>query len=122
MRGLKESMYPRTNYEMTEDDLKTILEACKPVPMIMLQCGTPRSPQERANDAWAALGTKMGFDHMTVQPAGRGDRFFSAIPSETEQHRIERLAAEEVEKKRQEVERLTAERDAIQARLTELLA
>ena len=72
-------MTTRTNYEMTEEDLKVILEACKPVPMIMLQCGTPRSPQENANAAWRALGEKMGFDHMTVKPNGKGPRFFTAI-------------------------------------------
>jgi hypothetical protein len=68
----------RTNYEMTTDDLAALLEAMKPVPMIMLQCGTPRSVQENANAAWARLGEKMGFDPLTVRPNGRGDRFFFA--------------------------------------------
>ena len=68
----------RTNFEMTPDDLQILLDAMKPVPMIMLQCGTPRSVQENANAAWARLGEKMGFDPMTVRPNGRGDRFFSA--------------------------------------------
>ncbi len=49
-------MYPRTEYEMTEEDMQTLLEAMKPVPMIMLQCGTPPTQQENANNAWAALG------------------------------------------------------------------
>lgn len=113
-------MYPRTNYEMAEADLKSILDACKPVPMIMLQCGAPRSPQERANDAWSALGAKMGFDYMTVQPTGKGDRFFTAVPSETEQHRVERLAREAEEKKRQEIARLTAEIEDRKAQLAAL--
>lgn len=69
----------RTNYEMTAADLQTLLDAMKPVPMIALQCGTPPSVQENANAAWARLGKKMGFDPMTVQPTGRGDRFFSAV-------------------------------------------
>jgi len=68
----------RVNYEMTAADLSALLDAMKPVPMIMLQCGAPRSVQENANAAWARLGEKMGFDPMTVQPNGRGDRFFSA--------------------------------------------
>lgn len=72
----------RQNFEMTEADLAGILEACKSVPMIMLQCGTPRSPQENANAAWQALGDRMGFDHMTVRPTGAGDRFFSAEAKE----------------------------------------
>ena len=68
----------RMNYEMTPDDMQTLLAAMRAVPMIMLQCGTPRSVQENANAAWAELGKKMGFDPMTVRPTGRGDRFFSA--------------------------------------------
>lgn len=70
----------RTHYEMTTEDLSAILEACQPVPAIMLQCGMPTSPQERANSAWAALGRKMGFDHMTVEPTGTGMRQFTAFP------------------------------------------
>jgi len=71
----------RQEYEMTENQLATILEACRPVPMIMLHIIQPRSPQENANDAWKALGNEMGFDHMTVQPvSGKGNRFFTAEP------------------------------------------
>lgn len=69
-------------FEMTSEDLETLLNACKPVAMIMLQCGMPRSPQENANAAWAALGAKMGFDPMTVRPNGKGDLFFTAVPVE----------------------------------------
>ena len=87
-------MYPRTKYEMTEEDLKSIMDAIKPAPMIMLQCGSPPSQQERANLAWETLGKKMEFDHMTVQPSGTGDRFFTAIPSETEKHREDRIEKE----------------------------
>ena len=68
-------------FEMSEAQLKQILEACKSVSVIMLQCGTPRSPQENANTAWASLGREMGFHHMTVRPAsGKGERFFYAEP------------------------------------------
>jgi len=70
----------RTNFEMTHDDLETLLSSMRPVPLIALQCGMPRSAQESANAAWADLGKKMGFDPMTVEPNGRGDRFFSAEP------------------------------------------
>lgn len=68
------------DYEMTEEQLKNLMDACKPVPMIALQCGTPRSPQENANYAWESLGKELGFNHMTVRPNGKGDRFFSAEP------------------------------------------
>lgn len=72
----------RKQYEMTTDQLKDLLESCKPVPAIMLQCGPSPSVQENANAAWRRLGEVMGFDHMTVQPSGQGDRFFTAEPKE----------------------------------------
>lgn len=116
-------MYPRTNYEMTEEDLKTILEACKPVPAIMLHiCGGPRSPQENANDAWAALGKKMGFDYMTVQPSNKGNRFFTAVPSETELQRNERLETQAEANRQREIETLRAEISERQTKLEAALA
>ena len=114
-------MYSRTNYEMTPADLEKILDACKPVPMIMLQCGPGRSQQERANSAWAELGLRMGFDHMTVQPTGNGDHFFTAVPSETEQHRNERLLREQEEAQRAEVTRIKGEIKTLQDKLTAIL-
>lgn len=69
----------RKQFEMTDADLEKLLEACKPVPYIIVGGSGPRSPQERANDAWAELGNRMGFNGMTVEPIpGLGDRFFSA--------------------------------------------
>lgn len=66
-------------YEMSEADLAALLEACRSVPMIAIHAGPIRSPQENANDAWAALGKRMGFDSTTVRPvAGKGQRFFTA--------------------------------------------
>jgi len=73
----------RKDYEMTEADLAKILEACKPVRYMLVGGIPPRSPQENANAAWAELGRRMGFDHMTVAPTGRGDRSFSAVPNES---------------------------------------
>jgi hypothetical protein len=117
------SMYPRTNYEMTEDDLNRILEACKPTPVMFLSGGAPMcdSPQENANRAWKELGQRMGFDHMTVQPTGRGDRFFTAVPSETPEQRSARELREKEEAKRVEIAKLEAEVKALQERLAMLL-
>lgn len=69
-------------YEMTQAQLDTILDACKPTPVMFLSGGQPmfNSPQENANDAWRRLGEELGFDHMTVRPTGEGDRFFYAEP------------------------------------------
>lgn len=114
-------MYPRTEYEMTEEDLKTLMEAMRPVPMIMLQCGTPPSQQENANRAWAALGKKMGFDSDTVRPInGKGNRFFTAVPSETEEQHKERLAKGAEEKRQQEIATLTTEIEERQQKLAAL--
>ena len=66
------------DFEMTKEQLDILMDACKPVPLIALNCGTPSSPQANANSAWERLGDELGFDHMTVRPNGKGDRFFSA--------------------------------------------
>ena len=69
----------RREFEMTETDLKTILDASKPVTYIIVGGYVPRSPQQNANDAWQALGNRMGFDWDTVRPiTGKGNRFFTA--------------------------------------------
>ena len=72
----------RKDYTMTNDELDELLDACKPVPYIIVGGVAPRSQQERANDAWARLGKKLGFDSNTVKPTGRGNRSFSAVPVE----------------------------------------
>lgn len=100
-------MYPRTDYEMTEADLKKLLGACKSVPVIIVGGFTPPSPQENANRAWEVLGKKMGFDSTTVRPInGKGQRFFSAVPSETDEARKERVEKEEEKLRRLEIEGL----------------
>lgn len=101
-------MYPRTEYEMTEEDLNTLLESMKPTPCIMVGGYSPRSQQENANSAWASLGKKMGFDSMSVQPiSGKGTRFFTAIPSETESQRADRLARKAEEDRQTAIQTLT---------------
>lgn len=116
-------MYPRTNYEMTQEDLDRILDACKPTPVMFLSGGLPMggSQQENANSAWQSLGEKMGFDYMTVQPiTGKGNRFFTAVPSENATQRTERLAREAEERRRADITRLTAEIADKQATLDKL--
>ena len=51
-------MTERREFEMTQAELDELLSAMK------------------------RLGNKIGFDHMTVRPNGKGDRFFTAIPKE----------------------------------------
>ena len=72
----------RKTYEMSDDDLQALLASCKPTPVMFLSGGMPMGPsqQENANNAWAALGKKMGFNATTVRPIdGKGMRFFTAI-------------------------------------------
>lgn len=74
-------MTERREYEMTTADYDTLLEAMRPVPLIAIHCGPDLSRQERANCAWQALGDKMGFDGMTVQPhPTKSGHFFTAVP------------------------------------------
>ena len=74
---------PRKEYRMTEDQLKKLLEYCRPTPCIMVEGYVPSTPQENANRAWAILGKEMGFKPMTVQPiAGKGQDYFTAEPRE----------------------------------------
>ena len=69
----------RKEFEMTENQLKELMEACKPVPYMIIGDVMPSSPQENANRAWEKLGSEMGFNGMTVQPVqGKGVAYFTA--------------------------------------------
>lgn len=113
-------MYARTEYEMSEADLEKLLDACKSTPVMMIGGFALSTPQDNANRAWRALGKKLGFDGDSVRPvSGKGNRFFTAIPSETDEGRKERLAREAEEKRLKEIARLETE---IGERQTQLAA
>jgi hypothetical protein len=68
------------------------------------------------------LGEKMGFDYMTVRPIdGKGIRFFSAVPTENETQREERLQRDAEEEYPIEIRRLEVEIKERQAKLEDLL-
>lgn len=114
-------MYPRTNYEMTDDQLNNLMTACKPVACIMVGGSTPSSPQENANIAWSSLGLEMGFDSSTVQPRqGLGTKHFSAIPSETDLQREERITKEQAKKDSDELTGLESLAITTNNRISEL--
>ena len=72
----------RREYEMSDAQLKKILDASRPVPYMIIGGVHPSSPQENANRAWEQLGREMGFSHMTVRPEpDKGYRFFTAEES-----------------------------------------
>jgi predicted TIM-barrel fold metal-dependent hydrolase len=75
----------KKEFEMSKEELKELLEACRPVPAMFLSGGILMfgTPQENAKRAWQRLGEKKGFDYMSVQPvSGKGQRFFTAVPIE----------------------------------------
>ena len=115
--------YPRVEYEMTVTQMNVILDACKPVPVLFGSGGVPfgGSQQQNANAAWERLGDVLGFDPMTVQPvAGKGIRFFTAVPKESEEARVTRLQAEADQRKRTRIEELQSEIESRRKELTTL--
>lgn len=68
----------RKRFELSNEDLQRLYDAAKPIPCVAIQCGMPPSQQERANEVWCSIGKSMGFDYMTVQPTGEGDKYFTA--------------------------------------------
>lgn len=72
-------MGERKEFQMTDEEHREILDACKPVVAIKVGNHWPSSPQENANRAWQALGKKRGFKWDTVKPLpSKGDKYFTA--------------------------------------------
>lgn len=70
-----------TEFELSDEDLQALYEACKPVPYMVFGGMPPRSPQQNANHAWQKVGNKMGFYSLSVVPVpGKSDKFFMAEP------------------------------------------
>jgi len=73
----------RKEFEMDDKQLKRIIDASKPTSYLVIGGAVPRTPQENANVAWAALGKELGFDHLTVKAVdGKGSKFFTAEATE----------------------------------------
>jgi len=69
----------RKEFQLTADELKRLLDACRPVPYMVFGGMVPRSPQENANDAWKRLAAQKGFVWDTVRPiAGKWPECFTA--------------------------------------------
>lgn len=74
-------MPERREYELSPEQHEKLLDACKPVPYMVIGGVPPRSPQQNANDAWHRLGQEIRFDWRTVKPVpGKGTEFFTAEP------------------------------------------
>lgn len=86
----------RVEFRMSEADFGEMIKAitrARLTPVIAIQCGMPRSPQEVANDEWCALGKRLGFDGMSVEPSGKGPRIFTAIATRAQASQGARTAA-----------------------------
>ena len=66
----------RQKFTMTSEQREKIMAASAPVPYMIIGGIAPKSPQERANAAWEALGRELGFEPYSVQPVqGEPDSF-----------------------------------------------
>lgn len=74
----------KREFMMSEEQFAKIVEASKPTPAVVIGGTMMPSPQSRANRAWQALGVEMGFDWETAEPSPAGDRYFLAVPQESE--------------------------------------
>jgi hypothetical protein len=80
-------MGKRREYELTDEQYARLMDACQPVPYMVIGGVVPPSPRENAEMAWRELGREMGFDGMTARPApGKSGRFFTAEPVPEEEH------------------------------------
>ena len=103
-------MNPRVEYEMSEQELQELMDACKPTPVMLIGGYAGSGPQENANNAWKKLGAVMGFDAMSVRPmAGKGSRFFTAVPTETPEQQSERESRQREQKRTQDIVEITAQ-------------
>ncbi len=76
-----ERMTMRREYEMNEKQLAFLMDACKPVPYILIGGVAPPSARDNAEHAWHTLGAQMGFLGDTAEPVnGKNDHFFTAVP------------------------------------------
>jgi hypothetical protein len=69
----------RKQYVMDEAQEARLLEAMKPVPLMIIGGMAPESQQAKANRAWQELGEEMGFLWQTVLPTSE-PRTFTAEP------------------------------------------
>lgn len=78
-------MTTRKQFTMEQADLDEIITAIREAanrPLIAIHTGMPESVKSVANKMWIALGVKMGFDGMTVEPTHPSTpRVFTAEPT-----------------------------------------
>jgi len=108
-------------YELTEEELKAILDACRAQPVIKIGNHWNGDTQESVNRAWQSLAAKRGFVWDSCQPvSGKGQRFITAVPSETPEARAEREKADAERKRLQEITDINTTINQLERRRAEL--
>jgi hypothetical protein len=67
-------------YRLSEEQYDKLMEACKPVPYLVVGGYAPVSLQERANTAWQQVAADFKVKWDTIKPAGSDDHDFFAEP------------------------------------------
>jgi hypothetical protein len=58
---------------MTDDELKELLEASKPVPYMVIGGCVPESPVEKMMKVWQRIAQRVGCNVDSINDAGTGD-------------------------------------------------
>ncbi len=73
----------KKEFQLTDEQLKNIIESGKPVMYLVANGSEPVSPQESANRAWQSLANEMGFVWDSVEGVkGKSNNYFLATPVE----------------------------------------
>jgi len=60
-------------YTMTDSEYTELMEACKPVPYLIVGGRKPSSPRENAMHVWAKIAARVGCDCNSIAPANTGN-------------------------------------------------
>jgi poly-gamma-glutamate capsule biosynthesis protein CapA/YwtB (metallophosphatase superfamily) len=69
---------------MTDEEFNDLVEACKPVPYMVIGGIVPESPTDKAMRVWDSVAKRVGCVQSSIAPANTGDDHdFMAEPKET---------------------------------------
>lgn len=75
-------MSEKREYILTDDQMKRLKEASRPVAWFAPGGVWPKTPQENANDAWREVAEEAGFVWDTVEPVpGKPENVIRATPT-----------------------------------------
>lgn len=86
--GTLKGLFMRREFKMSTEQYARLIEACRPVPYMIVGGFPPMSAQDNANAAWHALGREIGFDGNTANPInGKSSLCFTAEKVELDHDR-----------------------------------